>query len=116
MSRRASVKPFVIAMLVACAVVGIALFVISRARSEDTGERAVAAMKALNDADEVFPEKISGAMARLQGPLILSQPVGAADAMRTELIPLLDEYVAIFEAAVKAGNAYLAERPDKDTQ
>jgi hypothetical protein len=84
----------------------------SSRKDEALGKNAVEAMRELNEADASFPLKVNEALAKLRGELVRGT-AGVADAIRTAILPLYDEYLAKIDRAVAMGDAYLATLPDK---
>lgn len=69
------------------------------------------AMKQLNAQDERFPPAFQRAMSSLPTDLLLA-PARAGEKLRSTLVPMVDEYLATIDRAVRLSDVYLARAPD----
>jgi hypothetical protein len=70
---------------------------------------ATQAMAELNTADATFPKQITDVLTKLGAGLIMGTS-GAADTIKTKILPLVDSYLATIDRAVATADAYLATR------
>jgi hypothetical protein len=78
-------------------------------------QSATQAMAALNSADDTFPNQITNALAKLSGGLIMGTS-GAADTIKTEILPVVDAYLATIDRAVATADANLARKPSETSR
>jgi hypothetical protein len=76
---------------------------------------ATQAMAELNTADDMFPKQITEALTKLSAGLIMGTS-GAADTIKTKILPLVDGYLATIDRAVATADAYLATRNDEKSK
>jgi hypothetical protein len=76
---------------------------------------ATQAMADLNIADDTFPKQITDALTTLEAKLIMGTS-GAADTIKTKILPLVDGYLATIDRAVTTADAYLATRNDEKSK
>jgi hypothetical protein len=96
----------------------IVLAIACSSRGGNDAERAKAASQAmaeLNTADDTFPKQITGELSGLGASLMMGTE-GAADRIKTKILPLVDSYLATIDRAVTTADAYLADKNDEPTK
>lgn len=100
---------------------GLGAFTYWRHREADRAEadqaaaaKASTTMKELNRADEEMPDKIKTALEHVVTAAVLSTD-RARDVLDKEVMPIVDEYLGKFDAAIAAADIYLARSPDAET-
>ena len=100
-------QPLLIAFVIACS---------SRGGNDAALEKsATQAMADLNAADDTFPKQITNALSGL-GAGLIGGTSGAADTIKTKILPLVDSYLAVIDRAVATADAYLANKNDDDSK
>jgi hypothetical protein len=102
-----TVHSFLIVLVIACS-----------SRGGSDAERAKAASQAmaeLNTADDTLPTQITRELSAL-GASVMMGTEGAADRIKTKILPLVDSYLATIDRAVTTADAYLADKNDAETK
>src|SRR5688572_6765927 len=87
----------------------------SRGSDAERAKAASQAMAELDTANDTFPKQISAELSGL-GASVMMGTEGAADRIKTKILPLIDSYLATIERAVTTADTYMENKDDAETK